>query len=141
MTDIAQIQNGEQGSSVRTKLNRLVDRTQGDEPLSGYVEAVHVATLSANTVLDIDNGPIQRLTINGAVELTMPTATGGESLTLIITNTASATHSWGLSPEIVWMSEEDSLTPPSTAADTKKTSYSFLHDGQVWLGWKTGEHV
>ena len=116
-------------------------QTLTNKTLTQYKETTASATLTSATTLGLANGPVQRYSIDGTITLTMPTATGGESLMLILTNTASSTPSWASSPAITWMSEEDSGTPPSSAADTYKTSYSFVHDGAAWLGWKTGEET
>jgi len=112
--------------------------------LSDYTETTNTETLTADATLDLADGPIQFLTINPAgasVELTMPAAAAGKSLTLIVTNNASKAHTWAASPAIVWMSESDDATPPTPAADGDRTSYGFISDGTVWLGWLTGKEV
>jgi len=151
--DLVLVDDGAAGTNRKSALSRVwtyiasklsaagTAKTIAGATLTQYKETTASATLTSATTLSLANGPIQRYSIDGTVPLTMPTATGGESLMLVLTNTASSTHSWASSPAITWMSEEDSGTPPSAAADTYKTSYSFVHDGAAWLGWKTGEET
>jgi hypothetical protein len=132
---------------------QMLVKTSGDDfdtewtnspVLSNYIETSNTETLTADTTLDLADGPIQFLTINPAgasVAITMPAAAAGKSLTLIVTNSASKAHTWAASPAIVWMSESDDATPPTPAADGDRTSYGFISDGTVWLGWLTGKEV
>jgi hypothetical protein len=112
--------------------------------LSNYTETLHTETLTANTTIDLADGPIQLLTINPAgasVEIALPAGTSGKTLTLIIINNTGKAHTWAASPNIVWMSESNDATPPTPAADNDRTSYGFVYDGTAWLGWLTGKEV
>jgi hypothetical protein len=141
------------GMPVAGTAGQMLVKTSGDDfdtewtsgpTLSNYTETQHTETLTANATLDLADGPIQFLTVNPAgasIELTMPAAAAGKSLTLIVTNNASKAHTWAASPTIVWMSESDDATPPTPAADGDRTSYGFISDGTVWLGWLTGKEV
>jgi len=141
------------GMPTAGSAGQMLVKTSGDDfdtewsngpTLSDYTETSNTETLTADTTLDLADGPIQFLTVNPAgasVEITMPAAAAGKSLTLVVTNSASKAHTWAASPAIVWMSESDDATPPTPAADGDRTAYGFISDGTVWLGWLTGKEV
>lgn len=68
--DIEQIANGEVGSSVRAKLNKLIDRSQGDAAIEDVLitdGSIDVSTLKRNasdviTKTDVDDTPVDGVT-------------------------------------------------------------------------------
>ena len=125
------------GDTVEARLTAGSLSNFNGATLSEYKEATDAATLTTNTTLDFADGPIQRLTIDGTVDLTLPSGSGGESLTLHVINTAGSEHSWAVSPTITWMTEETTSTPPTPAADGEITTYAFIWDGVSLLGYRT----
>lgn len=119
--------------------------------ISNYNEELLAATLTGNKTVDLSEGMQQSFYINPAgasVQLTLPADPGavGKGFVLLIKNNTGKAHTWNTSPVIKWMSEADTDTVPTPAADGYVTVYAFLWDDNAggagrWFGWLSGKET
>ena len=104
---------------------------------NGYTEENVVANTTTTYTIDLANGSLQILTLNGNCTFTFPTATSGKSFMLLLKQdaTGSRTVTW---PAVVkWPA---STAPTITSTASKADKYIFTADGTYWYGTTAGQN-
>jgi hypothetical protein len=87
-----------------------------------------VGSSGATKTLTLSAGSVQTVSLSANCTFTMPTATAGASLTLILTQGGSYTATFS---SVVW---SGGTAPTITATSTKKDILVFVSDGTYWYG-------
>jgi hypothetical protein len=87
-----------------------------------------VGSSGATKTLALSAGSVQTVSLSANCTFTMPTATAGASLTLILTQGGSYTATFS---SVVW---SGGTAPTITATSSKKDILVFVSDGTYWYG-------
>jgi hypothetical protein len=103
---------------------------------NNYQEGVLTANTGTAYTIDLANGTLQILTLTGNCTFTFPTATAGQSFTMLLRQdgTGGRTVTW---PAAVRWPGNTAPTITSTASQTDK--YIFTADGTRWYGSNAGQ--
>lgn len=104
---------------------------------NGYTEESVTANTSTAYTVDLANGTLQILTLTGNCTYTFPTATVGQSFTLLQLQdaTGSRTVTWPAS--VKWPS---GTAPTITSTASKGDKFVFTGDGTYWWGSVAGQN-
>lgn len=83
---------------------------------------------STAVTLSLSSGSVQTWTLNGNCTFTMPTATAGASLTIILTQNGTNTATF---TSVLW---SGGTAPTITATANKRDVLVFVSDGTNWYG-------
>lgn len=113
--------------------------------LANYKETLNTVTTTANITLDLANGNVQRITLDAARQITMPSSPGavGQSFMVII-NCAGFTPTWNSTPTIYWFNTASGTTAPTLNTTTAKSNvltFVWENANSRWLGWLVGSEV
>lgn len=102
-------------------------------------------TTSGATTISIANGPVQRIVLGGAHQISLPADPGAVSLSLtLILLCQGFTPTWGSSPTITWINADGSGAAPTlNTASGKQNVITFVWDDNAagtgtWLGFFGG---
>jgi hypothetical protein len=87
-----------------------------------------VGNSGASNTLNLSSASVQTVSLSANCTFTMPTATAGASLTLILTQGGGYTATFS---SVVW---SGGTAPTITATSSKKDILVFVSDGTYWYG-------
>jgi hypothetical protein len=93
-----------------------------------------IGNSGTSTTLGLTTGSVQTVTLNGNCTFTMPTATAGASITLILTQSGTFTASF---TGVLW---SGGTAPTITATANKRDILVFVSDGTNWYGTASQNH-
>jgi len=138
----------------RAALDLVSGTNTGDQDLSGllphtggtltdYRETVYTATTSADITLNLANGNVQRITLGGNHQITMPAGPVGLSQSFVLVLVpATFTPTWATSPTLEWLTSDGA--PPTLATDAGLVNaLTFVWDStdSRWLGFLSGSET
>lgn len=105
--------------------------------VNNYQEGVATANTSTAYTIALSNGTVQILTLTGNCTFTFPTATAGQSFTLLLKQdgTGSRTVTWPAA--VKW---PGGTAPTITSTASKLDKYVFTSDGTNWYGSNAGQN-
>ena len=125
------------GDVTQTGTQTLTNKTiEAGTFTNGYTEEVYAFNTGTAATIDLANGSVQIPTLTGNCTFTFPTATAGNSFTMLLKQdgTGSRTVTW---PSAVqWPS---GTAPTITATASKLDKYVFTSDGTNWYGSNAGQ--
>ncbi|OLT84038.1 hypothetical protein BKG57_04050 [Mycobacteroides chelonae] len=113
-----------------TDTQTLTSKTLTNPTVNNYTEGVvAIGNTGTSKTIDLTNGTVQTATLTGNCTFTMPTATAGKSLTLLLkTGAGSFTATF---TGVKWGTAG---VPTITTAASKMDVLTFFADGTNWYG-------
>jgi hypothetical protein len=103
--------------------------------VTNYTETLYAANTGSAITINLANGTIQKLTLNGNPTITMPTAVTGKSFLIMLKQDATGgrTVTWST---VVWPL---GVAPILSSGANKMDIFSFFSDGTNWYGVTVGQ--
>ena len=97
-------------------------------------QSAAIGNSGTSTTLSLSSASVQTVTLSGNCTFTMPSATAGASLTLILTQSGTFTASF---TNVLW---SGGTAPTITATANKRDILVFVSDGTNWYGTASQNH-
>lgn len=113
----------------------------GGNPIKRYNDATYQGgTTAGNVTIDLANGPLQKFTLGGAHQFTMPAAADGASFTLILVGGASFTPTF--SGVNNWVGTAGKAVAPVFAVAAGNINVlTFFAESGAWYGFLSGTGI
>jgi hypothetical protein len=103
--------------------------------VTNYVETIFPST--GNTIVNLANGTVQRITTSGSTTITLPASVTGKSFTIIVVYAGANLITFAGGSTIKWA---NSITPIGTAITGKIDIFNFYQDGTNTYGSIYGQN-
>ena len=99
--------------------------------VTNYVETLYAPSAGTSFTIDLSNGTVQKISLNGNGTITLPSSVAGKSFVLIVTYSGAYTLTWAGGSTIKW---PGGTAPTASSASGKYDIFTFFQDGTNTYG-------
>lgn len=99
--------------------------------VTNYVETLYAPSAGTSFTIDLSNGTVQKISLNGNGTITLPSSVAGKSFVLIVTYSGAYTLTWAGGSTIKW---PGGTAPTASSANGKYDIFTFFQDGTNTYG-------
>ena len=99
--------------------------------ITNYTETLYAPSAGTSFTIDLSNGTVQEISLNGNGTITLPSSVAGKSFVLIVTYSGAYTLTWAGGSTIKW---PGGTAPTASSASGKYDIFTFFQDGTNTYG-------
>ena len=99
--------------------------------VTNYVETLYAPSAGTSFTIDLSNGTVQKISLNGNGTITLPSSVAGKSFVIIVTYSGAYTLTWAGGSTIKW---PGGTAPTASSASGKYDIFTFFQDGTNTYG-------
>ena len=99
--------------------------------ITNYTETLYAPSAGTSFTIDLSNGTVQKISLNGNGTITLPSSVAGKSFVLIVTYSGAYTLTWAGGSTIKW---PGGTAPTASSASGKYDIFTFFQDGTNTYG-------